>query len=293
MKNIAILIFGLLLNQLIFSQTDKNGNPIFNNQLISEEKLENFELTSSYYNIIENITNKKSSVFVSENPSLEDYLKFSKDLPATFFIVHKGQNVYFMIMALQKMENDKLSLFYNVVNPNNMKSVQIPSLVKGEISEKRANELIELNIDKNSKINFIDKNESELIFDGKTYKIQKYLDVKNEVIELANQIINQDSKKNETETKPIENIEEYIRKETINGELNFTKVANENKSPFILYEQVMYNKKDFAILLWGKKVQTLGIEKSKKAIKLWEEINSRKLTKPEKKALLKGFEIKE
>lgn len=293
MKKNIILIFVILIAKISFAQIDKNGNPIFNNQLISEEKLDNFELTSSYYNIKENITNKESSVFVSENPRLEDYIKFSKELPANFFIIHKGQNVYFMIMALQKVENEKLIYFYNVVNPNNMKSIQVPSSIKGEISENRANELIELKIDESSKINMLNKRLSELVFNGKTYEIQQYSELKEEVIKLANQILDQNSEKKEIENPKQENIEDYIRKETIDGKLDFKKIAEQEKAPFILYEQVMYNKKDFTILLWGKKVQTLGIKKLKKAIQLWEEINKRELTKPEKKALEKGFEIKE
>lgn len=86
----------------------------------------------------------------------------------------------------------------------------------------------------------------------------------------------------------------FIKAESIGGKIDFTKVADEQAKGtyFILYDNIAYNKKDFAILLWGAKVKSLGIEKYIDAIKLWEEIQSRKLTEPEKKALKKGFETK-
>lgn len=90
----------------------------------------------------------------------------------------------------------------------------------------------------------------------------------------------------------LSNLEEYITKETINGKLDFNKFLESEKSVLFLYNGIAYNKKDFAILLWGRKVNLLGISSSEKAIKLWEQINNREMTTPEKKALQKGFEIK-
>jgi hypothetical protein len=85
-------------------------------------------------------------------------------------------------------------------------------------------------------------------------------------------------------------IKSYIRKESIGGKLDFTKVVEEYKSYLIAYEKVMYNKKDFAILLWGAKVKELGVKSLNETIDLWEDINQRKLTAPELKALKVGFE---
>jgi hypothetical protein len=82
----------------------------------------------------------------------------------------------------------------------------------------------------------------------------------------------------------------YIKRESIGGKLDFNLVlAKENKNGFYVHDGIGYNRKDFAIFLWGQKVMRLGISSSKKAVKLWEEINGRDMTAPEKKALLKGF----
>ncbi|MDF2931880.1 MAG: hypothetical protein K0R36_1211 [Chryseobacterium sp.] len=88
--------------------------------------------------------------------------------------------------------------------------------------------------------------------------------------------------------------ENYIKKESIGGKLDFTKKVEEKytDSPMIAFGNTIYNKKDFAILLWGANVRNLGIESFDQTAKLWEEIYKKSLTEPEKKALKTGFEAK-
>ena len=284
MKKIALILLTVITLTNAFGQTDKHGNPVFNNELIREEKLDGFELTSSYYTIDNNISNMGSSVYVSDKPTLTDYLKFARDLPSNFFIIHQGQSVLVMIMVIQKNEDSKTTLTYNIVNPNNGKSMQAPCNVWGEISEKRADELLKLKVDTAAKIIDLPNNGKGLLFNGIAYGIQPYNKLKVEVIEIAKQL-----------TTPEEEISdpiEYIKKETIGGKLDFNKVLEKETQALFLYDGVAYNKKDFAIYLWGKKVKMLNVSSSKKAIKLWEEINNRTLTDPEKKALISGFDSK-
>lgn len=91
-----------------------------------------------------------------------------------------------------------------------------------------------------------------------------------------------------------QDLKKTIKEESIGGSLDFTKTIEEKYSsaPFIRFGDILYNKKDFAILFWGTKVKYLGIESLDEAVKLWEEIHERKLTKPESKALKTGFETK-
>jgi hypothetical protein len=283
MKQITFLLFAVFAMTSAFGQIDQHGNPVFNNELISEEKLDNFELTSSYYNIKDNISNKESSVYVSDNPTIDDYLKFARDLPSNFFIIHKGQNVIVAIMLLQRNDGYKTTLTYNIVNPNNGKSMEVPCNVFGEITEKRVDELLKLKIDSTAKIIDMPGGKS-FLFNGIAYKIQPYDKLKAEVIELANQLI--------SGGEEIKDPVEYIKKETIGGKLDFNKVLENEKQSLFVYDGMAYNKKDFAIYLWGKKVKMIGIKSSKKAIKLWEEINKRTLTEPERKALNNGFNSK-
>ncbi|CAD7815379.1 hypothetical protein CHRY9390_02963 [Chryseobacterium aquaeductus] len=88
--------------------------------------------------------------------------------------------------------------------------------------------------------------------------------------------------------------ETYIKKESVGGKLDFTKRIEEKykDAPFIKFGDTLFNKKDFAILLWAANVRTAGIESLDVTEKLWEEINKRNLSDAEKKALKTGFEAK-
>lgn len=265
---------------------DKHGNPVFNSVVISIDAIDNFELTSNYYTIDNNISNKESSVYVSDNPDLADYLKFTRDLPSYYFIVHQGQNVSFMIMLLQKNNGSKTTLNYMVLNPSNNKSFDMPCSVFGEISEKRVQELQKLNID--STANILTMPNGELfLFNGIAYRIQPYEELKAEVIEIAKHLMNPDSDDNMSR-------EDYIKKETIGGKLDFMKVLDsEGKgNTLLVYNGISYNSKDYSILLWGQAVKRLGINSLKEAVTLWESIYKKKMTTPEKKALTNGYKAK-
>lgn len=225
MKKITLIILTVIALTNAFGQTDKHGNPVFNNELISEEKLDGFELTSSYYTIGNNISNKGSSVYVSDNPTLNDYLKFARDLPSNFFIVHQGQSVMVMMMVIQKNEDSKTTLSYNIVNPNNGKSMQAPCNVWGEISEKRADELLKLKVDTAAKIIDLPNNGKGLLFNGIAYRIQPYDKLKAEVIEIAKQLT--------TPEEVIKDPIEYIKKETIGGKLDFNNLLEKGNTSIV------------------------------------------------------------
>ncbi|MDF2189137.1 hypothetical protein [Paraflavitalea sp. CAU 1676] len=284
MKKIVLIFLTVIAQVNVFGQVDKHGNPVFNSELISEEKLDGFELTSSYYTVDNNISNKGSSVYVIDKPTLTDYLKFARDLPSNFFIIHQGQSVMLMIMVMQKNDGSKTSLTYKIVNPNNGKSMQVPCNVWGEVSEKRADELVKLNVDTSAKIIDLANSGKGLLFNGIVYRIQPYDKLKAEVIEIAKQLAAPEEK--------IKDPIEYIKKETVGGKLDFNKLLEKETQTLFLYDGVAYNKKDFAIYLWGKKVKVIGINSSENAAKLWEEINGRTLTDSEKKAIINGFDSK-
>jgi len=85
---------------------------------------------------------------------------------------------------------------------------------------------------------------------------------------------------------------EYIKRETIEGKLDFTSVLKETDYPTIEHNGVRFNKNDYFVFLWGQAVNDLGLESSEKASRLWEEIHGKKLTAPQRTALRIGFEKK-
>lgn len=82
----------------------------------------------------------------------------------------------------------------------------------------------------------------------------------------------------------IENPREYIKKETIGGKLDFSKL-------FIGYgeENAKYKVYLYSIATWTYAVKDLGIKKKSEIIKLWESIYKRRMTKDEKKAVDLGL----
>ena len=128
-------------------QLDASGNPVFNSKVVSETAYDGFELTSSYYTIADNINDPSSSAYITRLPSQEEYLIFARDLPSYHWILHQGQEAIMLMMLIQKNDGGKTSLFYNVMNPATGASTQIPCSVWGEVSEKRARELLDLKVD--------------------------------------------------------------------------------------------------------------------------------------------------
>jgi len=90
-----------------------------------------------------------------------------------------------------------------------------------------------------------------------------------------------------------QDIEQFIKTESKEGgKLDFKNAVEKFDGAFVAFDKVLYNKKDFTILMWGAAVNQTGIKDFEKTQLLWEEINHRKLTEPEIKALKKGFETK-
>ncbi len=191
MKKIILLLLTIITLKSAFGQKDRLGNPVFNSEVISEEKFDKFELTSSYYLIDNNISNRESSVYVSEKPTLIEYLKFSRELPSYGFVIHQGGDVLYMIILIQEIEGSNTTLSYNIVNPSNGKSLKVPCSVWGEISEKRADELLKLKIDSSSGTIDFPNNGKGFIFGGIAYRVQPYDRLKVEVIDIAKKLMSQ------------------------------------------------------------------------------------------------------
>ena len=90
----------------------------------------------------------------------------------------------------------------------------------------------------------------------------------------------------------VDHVVEYLKKESVGGELDFNSVLEKDEKGFYLYDGVAYNKKDFAIFLWGQAVRKRGSLSRAEAIQLWQEIHGRELSRPERKALERGFKAK-
>ena len=272
---ITILLF--LTSPKLFSQIDKNGNPVFNSIKIEEIKVDSVEIISNYYTIKNNIDNKLSSVFISNNPTSKDYINFSTKLPSYYFLVHNKGVVLGMAMLIPKIENS--SFFYNVVIPGKNSNYQIESQLKGNITEDRAKEILNI-VKDNANIK-----QNILKFDNGNLEILEY----NKILKEFKNIILEKIVSNENSAD--ETLDKYIEAESQEGgKLDFKDTVEKYDGAFIAFDQIMYNKKDFAILMWGASVKKTGLKNFVKAQNLWMKINKRKLTEPEIKAMKIGFE---
>ena len=146
--NKFLMILLMLIAAQCFSQTDQNGNPVFNSISLSEATIKDFSLLENYYTLKNNIENKNSSVYISNKPTLNEIENAALSLPSDFFIVSKKQAAIHLIMLLNKPTRQ-----YFVLNLTTRKQIQFPCSISGDITENRANEIIKEKYDSKAKIN--------------------------------------------------------------------------------------------------------------------------------------------
>lgn len=173
MKKIITLLLVLVSTQF-FSQTDRNGNPVFNSISTNEETINDFKLISNYYTLKNNIENKGSSVYVSDNPTLDQIESRATILPSDFFLIIKNQTLLNMVMILSKP-----SRIYFVLNPATKKQERFPCLISGDITENRANEIIKEKYDPKAKIEG-----NKLYFNTKVLTIISNKEIKEAILNL-------------------------------------------------------------------------------------------------------------
>lgn len=283
------IVQGLLMMALMLASTaasaqlDDYGNPVFNSKVIAEETRGSLEVISCYYAIADNINDPSSAAYITRLPSPDEYLLFARDLPSYFWDVHLGHNAQMKMMLIQKNDAGETTLYYNIVNESSGASTQIPCSVWGEISEKRAHELLALNVDSSAQLVDLPNDGTGLQFNGIVYRIQSYQQLQEEVMAIASQMM---AAREAAQMKP----EDYVRKETVGGALDFTAQLAGDKRKSFMHEKTAYSKAEYAVFLWGEATGNLGIPSYKKASKLWQELHSRKLTADEARALKAGFE---
>jgi hypothetical protein len=86
------------------------------------------------------------------------------------------------------------------------------------------------------------------------------------------------------------NIEDYVRSQTKGGELDFDKLLATKKQTMFLHDGGMYNKHQYALVLWGMRVKALGIASAERACAVYAQASNRPLSAADKQALVSGFD---
>lgn len=183
MMKILLAVF-LSLNVVIYSQIDKNGNPVFNSVPITIDTVNNFILSSYYYTITNNIDNPNSSVFVSEKPSDDEIINFARTKPSYYFVIQQNQVVSTMIMLLSRIEGKKSNYSFLIINPNTKKQVEISCESLGDVTEGRVVELVKKYDKQAMELKFGSK--KMILFADIAYSIQPFETLKAEVVNLIN-----------------------------------------------------------------------------------------------------------
>lgn len=277
---IQIAIISLISIQ-IHAQTDNNGNPIFNSVSTDEREFKNCLLISNYYTLSNNIENKLSSVFISESPSLDEVENAAKQLPSDFFILTKESKMVAMIMIQEYPKRE----FMTMVMSSNKQDFYKCEL-EGDISENRANELIQENYDSTATM----KN-GILTFNNTEFKIITNEEIDKAIEELIEK--NKLHKKTPSEiVMPSKNqLKEFVIEGTKEGnQLDFfTEIQGQENDGIQVKPGVFSTKLGIALYKWGRACFDIGVNTVKDAYEIFAEIRGRELNRKEREYIKLGF----
>lgn len=279
-KIITIFITFFLVGSL-YSQTDNKGNPIFNSISIGEKSFDRFLLISNYYTINNNIENKRSSVYVSEKPTLDEIEKFAIDLSSDFFIMTKDSRVIAMIMLQNKPKRE-----FMTITMSNHKQKMYPCNLKGDITENRANELIQQKYDATATI----KN-NILVFNKKEFKIISNEEIEKAVLELIKNKKLDKKKPSDMIIPSKKELEAFVLNETKEGgKLDFfTEIKGKEYDGVQIKQGVFTTKESIALYKWGRANFDIGVNTIEDAYSIFSKFKSRKLNEKERTYIKMGF----
>jgi hypothetical protein len=280
MKKILTVLLLFVATQT-FSQTDHNGNPVFNSVTTSEDTLKDFQFISNYYTLKNNIDNKNSSVYISDNPSLDQISNAAISLPSDFFLITNGQNIINMVMIINQPSRK-----FIVINPTTGKQSEFDCSIKGDITENRATEIIKENYDPKAKVNG-----SKLYFNGKKLKIISNQEIKSNVLGLIEK-----QKLNVGDSSNVKILtKEELRKIVLTeskegGKLDFfTEIKGHEMDGIQIKPRLFETKIGIALYKWGRANFDLGVNTVEDALEFWAEFKGRQPNQREKDYITLGF----
>jgi hypothetical protein len=280
MNKILTIIF-LLIATKSFSQTDKNGNPVFNSITTKEETIQDFQLSSNYYLLKTNIENKKSSVYISDNPTLKEIANASVNLPSDFFLITRNQGMLNLVM----LQNYPKRQFF-VINPETGKQYQYPCSIKGDITENRTNEIIKEKYDPNAKIKG-----NKLIFNNNKLTIISTAEIKKAVIKLIEKEKLNVGDNSNVKLLTKEEIKTFVLTESKQGgKLDFfTEIIGHENDGIQVKPGIFDTKLGIALYKWGRANFEIGTNIIEDAFEFWTEYKGREINGKEKVYIKMGF----
>lgn len=282
MKKITIILLTILSLGQVFAQTGKNGNPVFNSVSTNEKSIDNFLLISNYYTLRNNIENKQSSAFISENPTLDQIEKAAINLASDFFILTKESKMVVMVM----LQNDPKREFMTITMATKKQSI-FPCKLSGDITENRANEIIKEKYDTTATIE-----NGKLKFNGKSFKI-----ISNQEIEDAVWKLIKDEKLDKKKPSDIilpskKELKNYILTETKEGgKLDFfTEIKGKEFDGVQIKPGVFTTKQSIALYKWGRACYDIGVNTIEDVYEIFADFKQKELNQRDKEYIKMGFD---
>ena len=265
----------------VYSQTDKNRNPIFNSVSTSEQEFDNFNLTSNYYTLENNIENKNSSVYISEKPSLNEIEKSAIELPSDFFLITRNQQISNMVLIINEPKRA-----FIVIDINTNKQSEFNCELKGDITENRANEIIKAKFDTNAEIK-----KGRLYFNNKKFKIITNSDINKAILSLIKKQGLDKTKTSDIKIPSQKELKEIILIETKEGgQLDyFTEIKGKEYDGVQIKPGIFSTKLGIALYRWGRATFENGVNTLEDSYKIFAEFKGRELNQREKEYIKLGF----
>lgn len=280
-KRLTILILTILLLGSAFGQTDKNGNPVLNSVSIGGKTVGKLILISNYYTLKNNIDNKQSSVYVSQEPTLDQIGEFAMNITSDFFILTKKSR---MVVIVALKNEPKREFLATVMKTN--KQLTFPCTLIGDITENRANELVKEKYDSTAYI----KN-GVLKFNGKDFKIILNKDIDKALLSLIKKEKLDKNRPSNIKLTSASQIKTYILIETKKGgKLDyFTKIKGKEFDGVQIKPGVFTTKGSIALYKWGRACFSMGVNTVEDAYEIFSEFKQKEITRRDKGYIQMGF----
>ena len=282
MKKITIIILIILSLGKVFAQTDKNGNPIFNSVSTNEKSIDSFMLISNYYTLRNNIENKQSSVFISENPTLDQIENAATNLASDFFILTKESKMVVMVMLQSYPKRE-----YMTITMATKQQSTFPCTLSGDITENRAKEIIKEKYDTTATIE-----NGKLKFNGKEFVI-----ISNQTIEEAIWKLIKDEKLDKKKPSEItmpskKELKNYILTETKEGgKLDFfTEIKGKEFDGVQIKPGLFTTQQSIALYKWGRVCFDIGVNTIEDVYEIFTEFKQKELHQRDKVYIKMGFD---
>ena len=243
--------------------------------------VKDFQFISNYYTLKTNIENKNSSVYISDNPTLEDIENASLKLPSDFFLITKSQGMLNLVL----LQNFPTRQFF-VINPETGKQNQFPCSIKGDITENRAKEIIKENYDAKAKIKG-----NKLVFNNKKFTIISTEEIRKAVLELVEKEKLSTGEISKIKILSQDEIKTSVLKESKKGgKLDFfSEIKGHEYDGIQVKPGVFSTKIAIALYKWGRANFELGVNTVEDALSNWSELKGRESNQREKEYIKMGF----